>query len=86
MNQIHFIEFFCKTLEQSYDLGLTNAEFTVDLTQISAILDIYDRKHASPEIKSAVKLLLILLHIKSPFKLSKNLLVPTMDLVWQNCT
>jgi hypothetical protein len=85
-NQIHFIEAFCKTLEQSYDLGLPPAGFSISLNQISSILDIYDIKHSSPDIKSAVKLLVNLLHIKAPLKLNEDLLIPVMDLVWKNCS
>lgn len=33
-----------------------------------------------------MKLLLNLLHMKSPFKLKLDLLVETMDIVWKNCT
>lgn len=66
------------------DLGEGVLEVT--MKDVSAIVDIYDRKNSSPEIKSAVKLLVILLHLKTPLKLSDKLLVPAMDLVWSNCT
>ena len=56
------------------------------MKHIKAIVDIYDLKHASPEIKSVIKLLVSLLHIKEPFRLSENLIIPSMDLVWQNCS
>lgn len=84
--EIHFIESFCKTLEESYELELTNGVFKLDMRHITAIVEIYDRKHASPEIKSAIKLLVSLLHIKAPFALSESLIVPAMDLIWKNCT
>ena len=56
------------------------------MKEVAAIIDVYDRKHSSPEIKSAVKLLINLLYLKNPLKLSNELVVPALDLVWQNCT
>jgi hypothetical protein len=58
----------------------------VTLKNISAIISIYDRRHSSPDIKSAVKLLVNLLYLKAPLRLSEPLVLPAMNLVWQNCS
>ena len=84
--EIYFIEFFCKTLEESYELDLGAGTLSVSMKDVTSIIDIFDRKNSSPEIKSAVKLLVNLLHLKAPLKLSEPLLVSAMDIAWSNCS
>ena len=79
--EINFIEYFGKTLEESYDLDLGSGILEVTERDIVAIINIYDRKNSSPEIKSAVKLLVNLLHLKEPLKLNDPLLLSAMDIV-----
>ena len=73
--EIHFLEAFCKTLEESYELGLSGGVLEVKQSDIDNIIAIYDRKHSSPEIKSLLKLLIHLLHVRAPLALSESLAV-----------
>ncbi len=73
-------------MEESYELGISGGVLEVRQTDIDSILAIYDRKHSSPEIKSLVKLLIHLLHVRQPLSLSEALAVPVMDQVWRSCT
>jgi len=56
------------------------------LKNISSIINICDRRYSAPDVKSAVKLLVNLLYLKKPLHLSENLILPAMNLVWQNCS
>ena len=40
------------------------------MKHVGSIISIYDRRHSSPDIKSAVKLLVSLLYLKRPLELS----------------
>lgn len=84
--EIHFLEAFCKTLEEAYELGLSGGVLEVRQRDIDHILAIYDRKHSSPEIKSLLKLLIHLLHLRAPLTLSEPLTVPVMEIVWRSCS
>jgi hypothetical protein len=50
------------------------------------MINIYDKKHSSPEIKSIVKLLIYLLYIQEPLSLSENLAISSMNIIWSNCS
>jgi hypothetical protein len=67
-------------------MGLSGGVLEVKKSNIDHIINIYDKKHSSPEIKSIVKLLIHLLHIRAPITLSDPLDVVVMELVWNNCT
>lgn len=67
-------------------MGLSGGVLEVKNANIDHIINIYDRKHSSPEIKSIVKLLIHLLHIRAPLSLSEPLVVQVMEQVWNNCT
>ena len=67
-------------------MRITGGTLEVKRENIDHIINIYDKKHASPEIKSLVKLLIHLLHIKAPLSLTDNLIVTVMEIVWNNCT
>jgi hypothetical protein len=53
---------------------------------IEALIDIYDKKYSSPDIKSLVKLLISLIWIQKPLRLSDEVIEHTLDLVWKNCS
>ena len=53
---------------------------------ISRIIDLYDRKHSSPEIKSLIKLLVYLLHMREPLSLKGAVTYEAMNVVWGNCS
>lgn len=57
-----------------------------DQEKINSIIDIYDKKHSSPEIKSLLKLLISLIWIRKPLKLSQYVISTTLDLIWNNCS
>ena len=84
--EIHLLESFCKTLEECYEMGLSGGVLEVRSANVGHIIAIYDRKHSSPEIKSIVKLLIHLLHIRAPLALSEPLVVQVMEQVWNSCT
>jgi hypothetical protein len=58
----------------------------VKQSDIDHIIAIYDKKHSSPEIKSLLKLLIHLLHVRHPLSLDNSLALPVMDQVWRSCT
>jgi hypothetical protein len=59
-------------------MGLSGGILEVKKSNIDHIINIYDKKHSSPEIKSLLKLLIHLLHIRAPLSLSDSLTVPVM--------
>lgn len=67
-------------------MGISKGVLEVEKTDIDNIISIYDTKYSSPEIKSLLKLLIHLLHIKEPLSLSNSLTEPAMDLIWSNCS
>lgn len=57
-----------------------------DQTRIDYLVDIYDKKHSSPDIKSLLKLLIAFIWIRKPLKLSEEVIFNTLDLIWKNCS
>jgi hypothetical protein len=62
--------------------------FVLDCNQekINIIIDIYDKKYSSPEIKSLVKMLISLIWIKKPLQLAEEVKNTTLDIIWRNCS
>ena len=47
--EVSFIEGFCKTLEESYELsGESSTVMKCDFANIEDIINLYDKKYASP--------------------------------------
>lgn len=88
---VPFMESFCKTLEECYELDFKNNSHTelvldCDQAKIDCLVDIYDKKHSSPDIKSLLKLLVAFIWIRKPLKLSEEVVFNTLDLIWKNCS
>ena len=67
-------------------MGLSAGELECSTEDIARIIDLYDRKHSSPEIKTLVKLLVYLLHMRDPLRLKGAVAYEAMNVVWGNCS
>lgn len=78
-------------MEECYEIDFhfnKDEELVLDCDQvrIDYLIDIYDKKHSSPDIKSLLKLLIALVWIRKPLKLAEEVVFTTLDLVWRNCS
>ena len=87
VESVSFIESFCKTLEESYDQeAVASHVFDCKFSDIQAIINIFDSKYSSPEIKTLTRFLVSLVFFRPPLALSENIQIKTLDTVWNNCS
>lgn len=89
LNQLFpFLENYCTSLDASLSNGSSQSPLELQCTRkdIDNILHIYDLNYSVSSSTTLIKLLVTLIYIRKPYRLSEDLLLYTLDRIWENCT
>jgi|JI6StandDraft_1071083.scaffolds.fasta_scaffold77313_2 hypothetical protein len=89
LNQLFpFLENYCTSLDASLSTSSSQSPLELVCTRkdINNILHIYDLNYSVSSSTTLIKLLVTLIYIRKPYRLSEDLLLYTLDRIWENCT